>query len=673
MSGSLEVILSAAGLRFVRLGQSRVGGLLADLLSAQGMIASQSHEIGSSVDAVIDVVIDDRTGEDEKSDTLAWRRPDSGAIYIRFTDFPETHPRWTGKSALSDDLIHAELGLNRVGGGAPEPEPLPIASAYGAMWGAVYVAASLALREGGKRGHYVRWPLFSAGVTVMARQLLTIADQRWKDPLTGPHLPFQEIFECKDGRYVQNQGTFARFIEVFCKVSGREAWSKDAVEGLYRLPDRATEEMWRSRFAATFKERPALEWERVLNEVAGACTMCRTNVEWATDAHARSTDMIVEDGKGARVGPAVRLAVSKAPPAAAAQPWKPSGSPGKPLAGLRVVDFALILAGPTCGRTLAELGAEVIKVDAIDRHILEYGWLDVNRGKRSLALDMKKPEGREIARRLVSGVHVVVENLRAGKMAELGVGFADAQKLRPGIVYASLNAFDYDGTRQSNAGWEHNAQAVTGMQIGRARNGVPRAVPVPVNDYGTGLLGAYGVLMGLRTAMTTDQGVHVRGSLSRTASFVQSAQFSHRPDLAAAETRVFACAGGWVRAAGLTGDASDLAPKLVGMGVDEALALLRSRGAIAAVERTVADLRADSLLDEAGMRVTWNHRHWGSMQQSFAVPDKAAFRPEPGWAAPDAGDDGVDILTSLGYSSADIAALERSGALCRRRPLFKAA
>src|SRR5690606_6175347 len=117
------------------------------------------------------------------------------------------------------------------------------------------------------------------------------------------------------------------------------------------------------------------------------------------------------------------------------------------------------LAGPTCGRTLAEHGADVIKIEAPDRPPMGAFHGDVNRAKRSIVLDLKKPEGLEAFWALVDSADVVVQNFRKGVAERLGIGYEQVRARKPDIVYASLNCYGHDGPLADRAGHEQIAQA----------------------------------------------------------------------------------------------------------------------------------------------------------------------------------------------------------------------
>ena len=116
-----------------------------------------------------------------------------------------------------------------------------------------------------------------------------------------------------------------------------------------------------------------------------------------------------------------------------------------PLAGIRVLDLCIVLAGPTCGRTLAQYGAEVIKIDPEHRPPQLTPWLDVGRGKRSIALNISTPEGLDTFLKLVDSADVILEGFRKGVTDRLGIGYEQVRAKNPGIVYTSINCFGRSG------------------------------------------------------------------------------------------------------------------------------------------------------------------------------------------------------------------------------------
>ena len=194
-----------------------------------------------------------------------------------------------------------------------------------------------------------------------------------------------------------------------------------------------------------------------------------------------------------------------------------------PLSGIRVLDLCIILAGPTCGRTLAEYGAEVIKIDSWFRPPTDRQLYDVGRGKRSICLDITKPEGLEVFYRLLDTSDVVLGGFRKGVAERLGVGYEQMRERKPDIVYLAINAFGQDGAWSNRPGYEQNAQAATGVQIRNGGRGEkPIHSPYTFNDYGTGMMGAYAVMLALLHRRRTGKGQFVHTSLAQTGSTFSS-------------------------------------------------------------------------------------------------------------------------------------------------------
>jgi crotonobetainyl-CoA:carnitine CoA-transferase CaiB-like acyl-CoA transferase len=182
-----------------------------------------------------------------------------------------------------------------------------------------------------------------------------------------------------------------------------------------------------------------------------------------------------------------------------------------PLEGLRVVDLSRVLAGPYCTMVLADLGADVVKVERPGGGDETRSWgppfaggeaayyLSVNRGKRSVALDLSEPEGRALALELCAGAAVVVENFKAGGAERLGVGYEQVRERNPGVVYCSISGF---GTRREppgRPGYDFVAQAETGlMSITGPEDGPAYKVGVAVVDVLAGLHAVAAVLAGLQ-------------------------------------------------------------------------------------------------------------------------------------------------------------------------------
>ncbi len=175
-----------------------------------------------------------------------------------------------------------------------------------------------------------------------------------------------------------------------------------------------------------------------------------------------------------------------------------------PLAGVRVVEFCQVAAGPFCGMLLADFGAEVIKVEPREgdglrqwppiRNGFSENFASLNRGKRSLVLDLKDPADRDVARALVLDADVLVENNRPGVMQRLGLGWDWFGPRKPGLVYCSISAYGQSGPRAGEGGFDLTIQAAAGvMSVTGEPDGAPVKCGVPLADFTAGLYGAFSI------------------------------------------------------------------------------------------------------------------------------------------------------------------------------------
>jgi crotonobetainyl-CoA:carnitine CoA-transferase CaiB-like acyl-CoA transferase len=197
-----------------------------------------------------------------------------------------------------------------------------------------------------------------------------------------------------------------------------------------------------------------------------------------------------------------------------------------PLTGIRVLDLGRHLAGPTCAMLLGDLGADVIKIEkpgtGEDSRAsgppffegISAFFLSANRNKRSLTLDIKRPEGQEVFRRLADMADVVVENFRPAVMNALGISYATMSERNPRIIYCSISGFGVDGPFAGRPGLDQIVQGASGlMSVTGFEGEEPTRVGVPIADLLTGLYGAYGVLAALQARERTGRGQIVNTSL----------------------------------------------------------------------------------------------------------------------------------------------------------------
>jgi crotonobetainyl-CoA:carnitine CoA-transferase CaiB-like acyl-CoA transferase len=199
-----------------------------------------------------------------------------------------------------------------------------------------------------------------------------------------------------------------------------------------------------------------------------------------------------------------------------------------PLSGLKVLDLTEHMAGPFCTMILADMGAEVVKIERPGKGDSSRAMGDgsernpcfryINRNKKAVTLDYKAPEGKTLFLRLVEHIDVLVENYRPNVMPRAGLGFEALRKLNPRLVYAQLSGFGYDGPHAGRGGFDLIAQGMGGiMHVTGEEDGPPTSVGLPICDLGTGMWAAQGILAALWRRQRTGTGGLVECSLLETA------------------------------------------------------------------------------------------------------------------------------------------------------------
>ncbi len=465
-------------------------------------------------------------------------------IYCSLPGFSADDPRaamqgWEG-------IIDAATDNARPRAGEPPPEwdssvptysALPLASNFAAFQAACAIVFALIARERTGRGQRIEAPLFDAMFTLIGQNGAYVNEHGPREP-TGIHGRGAGCFRCGDGHYVQFDTSSARHLTWFAHAAGIDHWGAEYLD-IKRLEDPAANAALHARLRELFLTKPATEWERIGNEAGAAIAMVRTSEEWRHEPHAAAIGAVTEVDDpllGATRMPGLPVSLSASPGAPGharrlpnadraailadlAAPITPRGSDetiAHPLDGIRVLDLCVALAGPTSGRLLHEAGAEVIKISAPDNGVGGY----LNRGKRSLLLDIGKQAGQQVFWRLVENADVIVQNFAPGTAERLGIGYEQVKARRPQIVYTSVSCYGGGGPWTPGRGWERQGQAVTGIM---ERTGAVPAILGPYNlvDIGTGVLTTLGTALALYHRQRTGEGQQVNASLVQTATFHQ--------------------------------------------------------------------------------------------------------------------------------------------------------
>jgi crotonobetainyl-CoA:carnitine CoA-transferase CaiB-like acyl-CoA transferase len=242
----------------------------------------------------------------------------------------------------------------------------------------------------------------------------------------------------------------------------------------------------------------------------------RSSEEW--EAHPQ--------GLALREQPVVRIVrIGEAPP---------EGLPeaSVPLGGVRVLDLTRVLAGPACGRTLAQYGADVLRVGSPALPSIPPFVTETGHGKRSAFVDLDSATGRARMRALVEEADVVTDGYRPGSLERRGLGPAELVRLRPGIVSVSICCYGQRGPWAQRPGWEQLAQSATGIALVEGGEAGPKLLPAAATDYTTGYLAAYGAMEALRRRATEGGSWRVEVSLCRTAMWLLDLGARHDPAVA---------------------------------------------------------------------------------------------------------------------------------------------
>lgn len=591
--------------------------------------------------------------------------------------------------ACPDALVGAMTALHQVSATDETPalNRLFIPSTLAALRAASAVLAALVTKLRSGTGQVIDVPLVESTLLAWGRHLVDLEST----PDAGPRLPLVESYQCADGRYLQLHGNYeTKWSRIFLTAANRPDLVPLAREAVLRRNSSAEETaLWRSRFTEIMRSRRAEEWEAVINQAGGAAAVCRSIDEWMSLAHPREAGLLVssQKGQGALVQPGLAVEVHSAAHQTGGDSQdgvksspvtQRADDPGamKPLSGLRVLDLTLLIAGPTVGRTLAEFGADVIKIDDPHREHSEFSWEDTNRGKRSLLLNLKSESGLEVFWHLLDGADAVLTNFRPRSLERIGISPDDCAKRKSDLVFLSMNTYGYGGGWSDRAGWEQLIQAASGAQIWRGGPGQQPQVVTPwVSDYGAGLLGAYGVVLALLRRLQGWSGFqHVTTSLAQSLSLMQlrhlHSDLQGRREMESAalsgsSSQIIETADGWVLVEGpfdpsILGQAkaaTDTDPmSTTAMTTEGVVGKLRDAGVPAAKLITLREI-ASRAGRHADVRLrTTAHPLQGRVTYLDVALDWPPASADLG-RAPTPGENSVEILREAGFKEPEISAL----------------
>ncbi|MGE3065971.1 MAG: CaiB/BaiF CoA transferase family protein [Hyphomicrobiaceae bacterium] len=392
-----------------------------------------------------------------------------------------------------------------------------------------------------------------------------------------------------------------------------------------------------------------------------------------------------------------------------------------PLAGMTVLDMTHVMAGPVCALMLADMGADVIKVEKLSggddtRRMLPpaingepAAFMMMNRNKRGIALDLKHPKGRDVIKRLAAKADALIENFRHDTLQRLGLGYDVLSKLNPGLIYCEISGFGRTGPFSTQGGFDLVAQGMTGLMAvtGEGPGRPPVKVGPPVTDITAGILGAMGVAAAYAHKLKTGQGQRVDTSLFEagiTHTYWQSAICfatgvppgplgSAHP--LSAPYQAFETSDGWItlgasnqktwaqflqmldapelardsrfvdnagRMANLPELVAELAPRFKTRTTKDWLDRLEKAGVPAGPVLSIAEMHAHPQTIARDMVPVVSHPVAGDVQ-TIGLPVKFSATPgKVAQAAPLLGQHTREVLSQAGYSDAEIDTLISEGA-----------
>jgi crotonobetainyl-CoA:carnitine CoA-transferase CaiB-like acyl-CoA transferase len=526
--------------------------------------------------------------------------------------------------------------------------------------------------------------------------------------------PLYQLYECSDGEWVMIACGTDTFWNKLCIAFSKYEWTEDPrfetapwnIEPRHRLA-------LRDMVAEVISTGTGEHWLRVLGDNDVPRDLVQKREDFFDHPQAAASG-VFERGRDEVLGDvtwmAPPVAVLGAPLPSKAGERVPSvrrGTPVAPLAGVRVVDLTGYIAGSYGTSLLADLGADVIKVESPmgdGFRMLGGSFQAWNRGKRGMVVDLRTPEGKEIVYDLVRGADVVAENFRPGTAEKLGVDAETLRGLRPSIVYLSVTGYGPTGPLATDPAFDPLVQTLSGAMSAQGTDGRPVYLRVAVADYAAAMLGCFGAVSGLLARRRGAGGSRVETSLLHAAVAVQAGELMRYTNGPGDERRwgqlgvtatyrlyqairghlFLSCSddAGFAAVCGVLGlkelsenypdaasrDEGDgviaeaLGSALADLPVADAEARLRGAGVKCAQVRHMMDAHDDPQAQASGLSVAADTivgpiKQMGPPFRFSATPVKAQ-RPGPGL-----GQHTDEVLSELGYSAERIAELRATGAV----------
>jgi crotonobetainyl-CoA:carnitine CoA-transferase CaiB-like acyl-CoA transferase len=638
---------------------------------------------------------------------------------------------WAG-GGESPELLNAISGLARFQAsyaGTPVDSVYPYLTSIQGTWGATCTVAALIERQRSGAGQLVEISGLHA-VNVFGGSVYARAESE-PDPDravgAGGLNPMYTRYRAGDGRWFFIGGLGPKFSSTVVKLTNSEHLLEDPrINGKMEMLWHVDNSRWVIEyFNQLFNGRPAAYWIDLLESGDVPVTLLHDREEWLRNEQVRFAGQRVDVfdpvlGQVAMPGSPVvsGLTPARVRPAAAAKaiedvrwlmepavgggPTRAESAPGQgPLAGYRVASFGYYVAGPYGAFLLAQLGADVVKVEPLSGDPWRMQGFAYNRGVKSLAIDLQRPGGREAVRAVLRDCDIVLDNFRLGVMARLGIDHEQLSALNPAVLTVAVTAYGEEGPLAAKPGYDPVLQAASGMMTAQGGDDEPVVYSLPPNDHTAGVLGAFASVLALLHRERTGQTQHIATSLTAAATLLQAPDllsYQRRPaprvggrDFRgpAAADHAYPVADGFVRlqatsieagrwrAAGLGVDperleadpGAEVARVLAGLTAAEAVSRLSAAQVPAVPDRRITSVANDPALHERGLLTRGTSL---SGIRYTTVGQIASFSRTPqavGQDAPGLGEHSRELLAAAGLDSGQIDQLVQDGTVKSEGPL----
>jgi crotonobetainyl-CoA:carnitine CoA-transferase CaiB-like acyl-CoA transferase len=683
-----------------------------------------------------DIVV---TSDDSRAEQLGLAVTGADPSSLVHLHLPIWQPRnVAGRQALdamtADRMVQADYGIARRQTsfhGGPVECVYPFASYLQGAWGAAAGIATLIERV--KTGLGQRVTVDSLHGAVVAATTTMFADPKVSLPTTsvgpgGPNPAFG-TYQCGDGQWIFLGALGVKFQDIAFGVLGvtdilehpRIAANREEVYAV-DLRDQV-----RARIADGFRAKTRDQWLEELAAAGCPVSPVGDRDDWLDHPQVIAMNQRVElddplVGRAVMGGVPVTFSDHPNPvhrPRAIASDtvaWTPREHPpaeqatgdavlpgSGPLHGLRVLDLGTTLAGPYAGQLLASLGADVVKVETPRGDEFRVRGYMINRGQRSLSIDLRNARGKDAFLRLVQTSDVVVDNFRPGVRARLGVDIDSLRTVNPDVVTTSITGYGGIGPMGDHPGYDPVVQALSGIMRAQGGDAEPVFCTVAVNDVASACLAALGTCAALYQRAVGRGGQEVGTSLAASAVFMQSnelVRYRGRPPAetggrdypgATALARYYRCSDGWVRLHLPSAKAAVDAGLAATDGLDdaalaEAIAKTTADLSVAEVDRLVAPVGgfATHARDNKEFLFSPEHQHdghigtvvWPDGHTSYLPRSYATFgrhRSNPMMTTPGMGEHTREVLVEAGVDEDLIDELITEGVLVEGGPLTSVA